>query len=107
MLIMNTQDWTVYHLLKKYGFTEKAHDYKETNKIKWLPLEKILVKNDGDSVIYKTVVNGRMTEEEKESYIYSNWKHYNFSPYDCTGQVVTRDIKFFEVRKNQLKGVMS
>lgn len=95
MLIMTKTDWMIYKLLKKYGFTEKAHHYKEVNRIKILPLEKALVKNDGDSVIYKAVIDHNMSEEEKEAYTCENWKNYRFSPYDCTAQVVTSDIKFF------------
>ena len=53
---------------------------------------------DMDGGWMKVFVDGEhWTEEEKQSFIDSNWIHYRPSPYDCTGQRFTEGIDVFNV----------
>lgn len=60
----------------------------------------------GESFWFKEFFNTPFSEEEKEEYIENEWRHI-YSPWDCTGQVFTTDIKIINFKEPNSLGKMS
>ena len=98
-------DWKCYGILRSVKGKRSAEDYRhmmnamhrERGTGNW-PLQEwgFVFNDDGYGYIKKVLIPRRLTEVEKQELADDNWMTV-YSPWDCTGQRFTRDIRFYHV----------
>lgn len=99
MYTMDRAKWKLYAKFRK-NYPEYANEFK-VNYLKTAcrPCEnqwKVFCCSDSESVIEKRFFPYHFTPEEQMEFTEELWERI-YSPYDCTGQWFTKDVKFFKI----------